>query len=156
MIFQTRSEQQILACSKVPFGKCLCGIAASSRKAIFADRVDSRHVISYKEISPQGYYCVPILSDEKILEVICLYVNEGHKHKPKEEEFLLAVANTLAGIIKRKRMEESLQKRELELEEKSNHLEESNVALKVLLNQREEDKKELEENILFTMKIHWQ
>ena len=53
-------------------------------------------------------------------------------------------------------MEESLQKRELELEEKSNHLEESNVALKVLLNQREEDKKELEENILFTMKIHWQ
>ena len=150
------TEQQVLACSKVPFGKCLCGLAASTHKSIFADRVNSHQIICYKEMSPHGHYCVPILSGEKILGVICLYVNEGHEHKAKEEEFLLAVANTLSGIIKRKRVEESLQKRELELEEKSNHLEESNVALKVLLNQREEDKKELEENILFTMKIHWQ
>ncbi len=52
----------------------------------------------------------------------------------------------------RKRAEAALRKREIELQAQSNHLEEVNTALKVLLKQREEDKKELAENVLTNVK----
>jgi len=45
-----------------------------------------------------------------------------------------------------------LRKREVELEAQSLHLAEVNTALKVLLKQREEDKKELGENVLSNVK----
>ncbi len=55
-------------------------------------------------------------------------------------------------IEERKRAEEALRKREVELEAQSHHLEEVNTALKVLLKQREDDKKELGENVLSNVK----
>jgi len=55
-------------------------------------------------------------------------------------------------ITKRKQAEEALQKRETELEIQSQHLQEVNSALKVLLQQRKEDKKELQENIVANVK----
>jgi len=51
-------------------------------------------------------------------------------------------------VTKRKLAEETLRKKEEELERKSASLVESNAALKVLLKQREEDKVEFERNVL--------
>ena len=51
-------------------------------------------------------------------------------------------------ISDRKKYEETLVKREAELREKTRDLEELNTALRVLLKQREQDRIELEENIL--------
>lgn len=51
-------------------------------------------------------------------------------------------------ITSRKRAEESLKKREMELEQQKQYLEEANTALRVLLKQREEDKRELEEHVV--------
>lgn len=51
-------------------------------------------------------------------------------------------------IDERRRAEKTLRKREIELKGQSHHLAEVNTALKVLLKQREEDKKELGENVL--------
>ncbi|MDO9515010.1 MAG: PAS domain S-box protein [Syntrophales bacterium] len=51
-------------------------------------------------------------------------------------------------VTKRKLAEEALNKKEEELERKSASLVESNAALKVLLKQREEDKVDLERNVL--------
>lgn len=66
------------------------------------------------------------------------------------------LAETNARLAKeiedRKRVEKKLRKREVELKAQSHHLAEVNTALKVLLKQREDDKKELGENVLSNVK----
>ncbi len=100
----------LTACEKVPFGRCLCGMAASTRNIQFTDCVDDRHKTQYQGILPHGHYCVPIISGERVLGVANLYVKEGHKREQIEEDFLSAVANTLAGIIERKQAEERIRR----------------------------------------------
>jgi signal transduction histidine kinase len=48
---------------------------------------------------------VPILSGEKTLGVINLFVNEGHMRTPEEDEFLTAIASALASIVERHQIE---------------------------------------------------
>lgn len=54
-------------------------------------------------------------------------------------------------ITERKNAEEALKKREAELEVQSRKLEETNTTLRVLLDQRREDKTELQRNILYNI-----
>ena len=145
-------------CAQIPFDECLCGKAASSKKIVFTDRVDKRHKISYEGMASHGHYCVPILFAGKTIGVINLYLQEGHRPSQTEKEFLTAIANALASAMVRKRTDEDLKQREKELEIKTGNLEEMNSALKVLLQRREEDRKELEEKVLFNVKelvIHY-
>jgi signal transduction histidine kinase/predicted transcriptional regulator len=110
---QVRLAEPIMqACARVPFGKCHCGRAAMTQKIQFADSVDERHEIGYDGIIPHGHYCVPICNGGDVLGVITTYIREGHQRSQREEEFLIAVANALAGIIMRKRLEEELVKSE--------------------------------------------
>ena len=59
---------------------------------------------------------------------------------------------TLTDITEQKQIEAALRKQEQEVQQKSRNLEEVNTALKVLLKQRDEDKGELEENVLANVK----
>ena len=59
---------------------------------------------------------------------------------------------SLLDITEMKRAEELLKNRERDLAAKTNHLEEVNTTLKVLLQQREIDKRDLEENIMASVK----
>jgi PAS domain S-box-containing protein len=102
------STQILKSCSRISFGECLCGRAASEQKIQFADHVDERHEVAYKGIASHGHYCVPILSSGKALGVIVLYLRFGHRYDQKEENFLLAVADALAGTIQRKRAAEDI------------------------------------------------
>ena len=86
-------------CARVPFGHCLCGRAAASREIQYASCLDPRHDINYPGIQPHGHYNVPILSRRGLLGVIVLYLKHGHARQEREENFLVSVANTLAGII---------------------------------------------------------
>ena len=97
-------------CVRVPFGKCLCGRAAQTQKLQFADHVDERHEICYEEMYPHGHYSVPILYGSSILGVLNIYLQEGHIRDKKEEDFLSTIADTLAGIIIRKKAEVALNK----------------------------------------------
>ncbi|MFZ3137435.1 MAG: EAL domain-containing protein [Thermodesulfovibrionales bacterium] len=102
-------ESLIESCARVPFGKCLCGKAAQTQKIYFADRIDEHHEICYEGMLPHGHYNVPILYGGKTLGVINVHLNEGHIKNQKEEEFLIIVADTLAGIIIRKQAENKIQ-----------------------------------------------
>jgi PAS domain S-box-containing protein len=106
------AEPLLKECARIPFGKCLCGRAASTKRIEFADHIDERHEINFEGITPHGHYCVPILLSGNTTGVINLYLKDGHSRIGKEEEFLDSVANTLAGIIKRKRAEEKLRESE--------------------------------------------
>jgi PAS domain-containing protein/DNA-binding CsgD family transcriptional regulator len=55
-------------------------------------------------------------------------------------------------IVERKEAEKKLRRRERELKSKSNNLQEVNTAMKVLLDQREQDRREVEEIILNNVK----
>ncbi|MEK7826194.1 MAG: helix-turn-helix transcriptional regulator, partial [Thermodesulfobacteriota bacterium] len=71
---------------------------------------------------------------------------------PGEGERPPRIVGSIRDITERKRAEETLRQREEELSIKSRNLEEVNTALKVLLKQREEDRKEMEENVLANVK----
>ena len=103
------SESQQKLCAKVPFGKCLCGRAALTQKIEFADHIDECHEICHEGMSPHGHYAVPILFGGRTLGVINIYLDEGHVRNKKEEEFLLTVADTLAGIILRRKAEDKIE-----------------------------------------------
>lgn len=140
---------QLTMCAQVPFGSCLCGRAASTGEIVFSGNIDEPPQHQCNDMVPHGHYCVPILSRKKeVLGVINLYLKEGHARTQKEEEFLYAIANTLASIIELKHTEKALKKRERELETKSHNLEETNIALKVLLKRRDEDRTEVEEKVM--------
>jgi signal transduction histidine kinase len=95
-------------CARISFGQCVCGKAALEQNIIFTDRKDSIHNIEPEINLGFCHYCIPIQSGKTLLGVITLYLEEGHQRNHKEEEFLTAVSNTLAGIIGRKRSEEKL------------------------------------------------
>ncbi len=62
------------------------------------------------------------------------------------------IVGSMRDISERKQNEETLRQREEELFIKSRNLEEMNTALKVLLKQRDKDRKEIEENVLTNVK----
>jgi len=63
-----------------------------------------------------------------------------------------AIMGNIIDITERKKAEQALKERERELGIKTDNLEEANIALKVLLKRRDEDKIELEEKVLLNIK----
>jgi PAS domain S-box-containing protein len=92
-------------CRKVSFGECLCGQAAATCTMVFAGCLDGRHEIPDQVSFPHGHYCVPIVSGEKALGLINLFLNEGHIRRAEEDEFLTAIASTLASVVERHKAE---------------------------------------------------
>ena len=93
-------------CAKLPLGRCLCGKAAHSGEVQFAFSLDERHEIYIEGIKPHCHYCVPIKSRQKDYGVLNLFMHEDYRHDKKEEDFLIAAADILAGILERKKAED--------------------------------------------------
>ncbi|MDD2671817.1 MAG: LuxR C-terminal-related transcriptional regulator, partial [Syntrophales bacterium] len=70
----------------------------------------------------------------------------------REKGVPVSIQGIARNITERKKMEEALKRRERELEENSRNLEEANMALKVLLKHREEDRAELEEKVRYNIR----
>ncbi len=103
------SEAVTNTCTNVPFGECICGRVAESRTLIFSACIDHQHDRTFPDMVEHGHYALPILSGGKLLGVLNLYLNEGHRQKEDEIQFLSAVAHTIGGMIQRHQAEELLQ-----------------------------------------------
>ncbi len=90
---------------------------------------------------------VPALKDKRAFlwaKASPLYDSKGR---------IVGAIESIRDITVRKQAEEMLEKREVELEAKTNELEDLNAALRVLLKQREEDRNELEQKVLSNVKL---
>jgi len=101
-------ESLLSMCKHIKYGQCLCGKAASSQKLIFRDCVDDDHDIRPLGMQPHGHYNMPIISNDKTLGVLNLYVKHGHIPSSIEQSFLMATSKAMASIIERKKIEEKL------------------------------------------------
>ena len=70
-----------------------------------SDCLDEHHEIQYSASGDGGQYCVPIVYANRALGLINVAVSGGHERVPEEEEFLSAIANSLAGLIERRQAE---------------------------------------------------
>jgi len=103
-------------CAKVPFGKCLCGLAAQNREIVFSDGIDDVHEICYEDMSSHGHYVTPIIAGEDVLGVMTIYLNVGHVRDIHEELFLNRVTDILSLGISRRHASLSLIKAKEEAE----------------------------------------
>jgi len=99
------SEEQLKVCSRVPFGTCVCGHVAAEGRLISASCDDDVHEFRFASAEPHSHYCVPVSSRGRILGVLNVYMAVDSRRDPDEEEFLGALANSLALIIERNRAE---------------------------------------------------
>jgi diguanylate cyclase (GGDEF)-like protein/PAS domain S-box-containing protein len=97
------------SCSRVSFGRCLCGLAAQTQQIRFSDHNDECHEINFEGMIPHRHYIVPILYVGKTLGVLNLHVKEGQSKDSTVEELLRIIADTLAGIIMRKKADERIE-----------------------------------------------
>jgi PAS domain S-box-containing protein len=96
-----------------------------------------------QEVSPYEYSLIN--KKGKRIEVIIttkLINFEGHQ----------AILGIVTDISNRKKAEIALKEKDKKMEQQARHLEEVNTALKVLLEHREQEKQELEENLLTNIK----
>lgn len=128
-------------CSRVPFGLCLCGRTALTKKIQYTDYSEDLHELTYEGIPPHSHYHAPILLGDRILGMITLYLDKGERPSQEKESFLNAVANTLASIILRKEGEEALR----ESENRLRHL--SSQLLTVQENERREVARDLHDGV---------
>ena len=86
------------SCSHVKMGHCLCGRAGQEAKLVF----DAHHEGSH------GHYCLPILSQSRMLGVFTIYLHQGHQQNSEEEEHLWTLSHTLASVIERHESDQQL------------------------------------------------
>lgn len=105
----------------------------------------------YTAIEDQGYCYLPEFEMKKKDGTI-FYTEHSLAPLIDEQGRRIGWVSVIQDITDRKLAEEALKAREKELQAKTIHLEEANTALKVLLDKRDEDRKELEEKVKLNMK----
>ncbi len=99
------SVAQVESCKTVPLGSGMTDAQAASCQIVSTDCLEVPHEIQYTASGSLGQYCVPIIFGKRALGVINVAVTGGHRRTPEEEEFLMAIANSLAGLIERHQAE---------------------------------------------------
>jgi PAS domain S-box-containing protein len=98
----------VAACAQVPIGSCLCGRSVAAGEIVTAPCLDASHDRTYPGIHDHGHVCVPIVLAGQAIGLLNLYVRPEREPSPLEVRFLRAVADVLAGMIERGRVQNAL------------------------------------------------
>lgn len=109
------TQEQMAPCRNIVFNTCLCGQVAASKKITFVNNVDGQHVRYHGKMKPHDHCCVPLLSSERLLGVLNLYLEPGLNRSFIHDEMLIAISRTVSTIIERSKTEE-LRRAKLEAE----------------------------------------
>ena len=115
------SKELVSLCAQVPLGHCLCGKAGERREIVFVNHINEEHDTLFDGIEDHGHYCVPIVSKNRLLGVLTLYLPAGHQHKEGEDAFMTTMASTLAIIFEHRQIEADLKKAEERLRHLAYH-----------------------------------
>jgi len=95
------SVSQATSCHYLPLGEGIDSARAAACQIISPNCLDELDEIQYAREGNTAQYCAPIVFGKRPLGLINVAVSEGHQRIPEEEEFLAAIANSLAGLIER-------------------------------------------------------
>ena len=99
---QNLPDKILSTCATVSLEKCICGRAAWTKEITFVDNLTLKTEINHSDMKGFSHCCIPILFNTRLLGIITAYVSPGHADITSEKEFLISIANTLAGVIERK------------------------------------------------------
>ncbi|MBF0458171.1 MAG: diguanylate cyclase [Nitrospirae bacterium] len=111
MVAQRNLPDSLLyQCAHLKYGQCLCGLAASTGKTVFSNKLDDLHTVTFEGIHEHGHYCLPIKSGNALLGVLCLYVRHNHERSKLEEDTFIAITNSIAAIIEAGKREDDIRR----------------------------------------------
>lgn len=90
------------SCAEVPHGVCLCGTSASNQELLHCSHIDASHTLGYEGMDDHGHYIVPLLSEQQLNGILCLYLKPGHRFDPAEADILKMLGTTLSKLIRSK------------------------------------------------------
>ncbi len=99
------SKKEQIFCTKLPQGMCRCGQAARYGTFKLESCTKAKSAKTCKFPEPHGHHCIPIKLADKVIGVLCLYLEEGTSLGPPEEELLTSVSNILSNIIETREMD---------------------------------------------------
>ncbi len=134
---------------EVPFGDCLCGRVAVSGQLLMSESCfeDSRHERTFSDMKAHGHYIVPLKSQEDLIGVMFLYTNTNPSWYRHSQEVLISIGGLIADAIKKKQIEEELNRHRNHLEElvnsRTSELTEANKMLKIEIEEHKETQSSL-------------
>jgi PAS domain S-box-containing protein len=123
-------------------------IFTNDQSAFFGSGVSRLASEALKRWGFSSLASVPLLSRSKVVGALHLTRKSTSMLCPEKKKLLQSIGREAGTLIAKMQAEQVLRQSEAQLKEQSYHLEEVNAALRVLLRQREEDKKELEEKVI--------
>jgi len=98
-----------LQCAQVNYGQCLCGAAAEQLKTQYQTHVTEQHSTTYAGMNNHGHYNMPLIFEDKLYGVLCLYLKAHQLLSSGEESILQSFSMTIAGLISHKKTLDELQ-----------------------------------------------
>lgn len=99
------SHEEDITCTSSPLGMCALGQSAIYDPLNQRSCTKKKAKETCKFSKPHGHHCVPLKLANKVIGVLCLYLQDGTKYGALETELLLSVSNIFSNIIETREMD---------------------------------------------------
>lgn len=114
------TEERAAWCERAAEERCGCGRTATTGNLAWAacegDAILERPVVAGEGES--SHFILPLVDNGHAFGVVPIFLKPGHSPSAAEETFMQDLSRVLSGILARRMMEEVIQVREMELEDK--------------------------------------